>query len=440
MNRMKLTRRVLLGHAFVLMFLLPAPAIQAAALTITTGTMLPGATKGSAYATALLATGGTTPYAWTIPGYTVAPPGLSLSTGGILSGIPTTIGTFDFVAQVADAAGTSVIAVFEVKVSSAAEALAITTDSRLPTAMVGTSYSQTLTASGGSTPYVWALTPGSGALPPGISLSSSGVLSGTPTAQGDYFFSIRVTDALSATVQRVFSLSAGAPGPARNGVLSQVASGGGWKTSVYLVNTSTTAVPVTVKFWSNSGGALMLPLSVTQAGATHVTTDSSVSATVARNSTLLIESDSGASVGSAGWAEVISTGPITGYGVFHFTSSGGIESEGTVPLETSFEPSFILPYDGTDGFVTGVALTNLMTAQITSVVATVWDMNGKQLATKTINLPRSGHNSFMLADTFPSTIANRGIIEFNATGNVSGLGLRVSPAGGFTSVPNLHRP
>jgi hypothetical protein len=407
--------------------------------------MLPAGLVGSAYTTTLAATGGTPTYKWTVAAG-VLPPGLSLSTGGVIAGTPTTAGTFQIIARVTDSAvptAAVMIAPLGIVIAPATAALSITTPDTLPDATIGTPYSQALTATGGTQPYTWSIPSGNGSLPPGLSLSSSGVVSGTPTTEGEFFFTILVADSGAATAQVTFSVTVSTPGPARTGVLSQVASGGGWKTSLYLVNTSTSAVPITVKFWSNTGTALSLPLSVTQAGATHVSTTSNVSGTVARNATLLIESDSGASEGSVGWAEVISSGPITGYGVFHFTSSGGIESEGTVPMEATFAPSFILPYDGTDGFVTGVALTNLVAAQATSVSTTVWDMDGKQLATKTISLPKGGHSSFMLADTFPSTVGKRGIIEFrtgSATSNISGLGLRVSPVGGFTSVPNLHRP
>jgi Putative Ig domain len=59
-------------------------------------------------------------------------------------------------------------------------ALAITTAS-LPQAQNGVAYSTTLVASGGTTPYTWAIL--SGSLPPGLSLNAStGVISGTPTA------------------------------------------------------------------------------------------------------------------------------------------------------------------------------------------------------------------------------------------------------------------
>jgi hypothetical protein len=50
-----------------------------------------------------------------------------------------------------------------------------------------------------------------------------------------------------------------------------------------------------------------------------------------------------------------------------------------------------------------------------------------------------GHIAFALTDYFPAATANRGIIVFsNVTGgNITGLGLRVNPAGGITSVPVL---
>jgi hypothetical protein len=306
--------------------------------------------------------------------------------------------------------------------------------------MTCTAYSQTLVATGGVPAYVWSLT--SGALPPGLCLTSAGIISGTPTTAGVWTFSIQVADSNVATASATFTLTISPVGAARSGVLSQVASGGGWKTSIYLVNASTVAVPVVVKFWSNSGLALTLPLTVTQTSGVQTSNATSVSETVAPNATVLIESDSSASVETVGWAEVISTGPITGYGVFHYTSTAGVESEGTLPLETAFTPSFILPYDGNGGFATGVALTNLVPGLSTVVTATVWNKDGSQLATAKINILAGGHVSFILGTAFPSTIGNRGIIEFVAgpSANITGLGLRINPAGGFTSIPNLARP
>ncbi len=62
----------------------------------------------------------------------------------------------------------------------------------LPDGDVGMLYSQNLSATGGQRPYTYSLT--TGALPPGLSLSSSGAISGTPTTMGSYSFTVRVRD------------------------------------------------------------------------------------------------------------------------------------------------------------------------------------------------------------------------------------------------------
>ena len=72
----------------------------------------------------------------------------------------------------------------------------ITTTS-LPNGTNGVAYSQTLAAAGGQTPYSW--TNISGALPLGLHLSTNGVISGTPTNNGTFNFTVKVTDATNST-------------------------------------------------------------------------------------------------------------------------------------------------------------------------------------------------------------------------------------------------
>jgi len=74
----------------------------------------------------------------------------------------------------------------------------------LPTAKVGAAYSQTIVASGGTSPYTFAVTGGS--LPSGLSLSSSGVLAGTPAATGVFSFTVAATDAAGCTSSRSYTL------------------------------------------------------------------------------------------------------------------------------------------------------------------------------------------------------------------------------------------
>ena len=86
--------------------------------------------------------------------------------------------------------------------------LVVTTTS-LPNGTHGAAYSQTLSAYSGQTPYSW--TNSSGTLPPGLTLAANGLISGTPTTNGTFNFTVRVTDALSATAAQPLTLTVGSP-------------------------------------------------------------------------------------------------------------------------------------------------------------------------------------------------------------------------------------
>lgn len=77
----------------------------------------------------------------------------------------------------------------------------------LPDGNVGVVYDVPLTAAGGNAPYVWSLTPGSPGLPPGLSLSPAGNISGTPTEVGTFDFSIRLTEGGARMVDRPYSIT-----------------------------------------------------------------------------------------------------------------------------------------------------------------------------------------------------------------------------------------
>lgn len=82
--------------------------------------------------------------------------------------------------------------------------LDITSASPLEPGIVGTAYSTTLTATGGTPPYTWTRT--SGTMPAGMSLNSStGVFSGTPTTVGGSTLQFTVTDSASAKDAKTFT-------------------------------------------------------------------------------------------------------------------------------------------------------------------------------------------------------------------------------------------
>jgi predicted outer membrane repeat protein len=164
-----------------------------APVTVTT-TSAPVGTVGTPYSASLSASGGVPPYSnWTVSG--TLPPGLSLSASGVISGTPTTNtgSPFTFSVTVQDSSG----------ITSPAQALSITisggilsiTTTSLPNATVGSSYSQSLTAKGGTPPYTWSIS----GLPGGLTGSSSGVISGTPAVGGSFTVSAMVKDSTGAS-------------------------------------------------------------------------------------------------------------------------------------------------------------------------------------------------------------------------------------------------
>ncbi len=122
-------------------------------------------------------------------------------------------GSYTLTAVARDAAGnTTTSSSVAVTVSNTSPPPLNITTTSLPSATVGTAYSQTLTATGGTTPYTWSRS--SGTLPPGLTLSSAGIISGTPTTAGSFSFTVQVTDSPSATDTQPLSLTVSASPPA----------------------------------------------------------------------------------------------------------------------------------------------------------------------------------------------------------------------------------
>jgi hypothetical protein len=86
----------------------------------------------------------------------------------------------------------------------AVQSLCINTTT-LPDGTVGVPYSAALTASGGTAPYTWSLV--SGSLPPGLALSATGLVSGTPTKEGIFDLTVKVTDSQGHTATETFPLT-----------------------------------------------------------------------------------------------------------------------------------------------------------------------------------------------------------------------------------------
>jgi probable HAF family extracellular repeat protein len=148
---------------------------------------------------ALDATGGVAPYHYSLTPGTSTPYGVRLqdgpplptnfgtATGGII-GVVTSAGSYNFSVRVTDSAGN----VFDKPVTLIVSPLQVMSLTNLPNATLNTAYpAYTMTGNGGSGNYAWSV---NGSLPPGMTLSSAGVLSGTPTQAGTFFPVVTLTD------------------------------------------------------------------------------------------------------------------------------------------------------------------------------------------------------------------------------------------------------
>lgn len=176
-----------------------------------TTTSLSQATVGTAYTAQANASGGTAPYTWSLAAGSL-PTGLTLGSDGKITGTPTTAGTFSFTLAVTDQKAATDTQAISITVAAQPVVLPpdITTTS-LTAGTTGTAYNATLKVGSGTAPYSWSVS--SGSLPAGLSLSSAGVISGTPTAAGTPSFSVKVTDSNGLTDTQALSLVINAAPP-----------------------------------------------------------------------------------------------------------------------------------------------------------------------------------------------------------------------------------
>ena len=160
-------------------------------------TSLPVGTQNSPYFGVISATGATGTFTWTLTSG-VLPAGLTLSsstTSSItISGTPTATGTSKFTMQVT--AGSSTVSQSLSITINPPPPLSVGTRS-LPNGFVGTAYSSALSATSGTPPYTWSVV---GSLPSGLSwlnLNPDGTITGTPTQQGSFTFTVQVVDSSS---------------------------------------------------------------------------------------------------------------------------------------------------------------------------------------------------------------------------------------------------
>jgi len=150
------------------------------------------------------------PYTFAVTAGTL-PPGLTLTPAGLLSGTPTTAGSYNFTVTVTDSLGQTGTATYTLSVQSSLEIAPAV----LPVGIIGTAYNQPLTVNGlvsitAVPTVVWSVS--AGALPPGLGLNaSSGALTGTPTTAGTFSFTVLAQASNGQTGSRAYQMIVAEP-------------------------------------------------------------------------------------------------------------------------------------------------------------------------------------------------------------------------------------
>jgi hypothetical protein len=179
------------------------------ALEVTTSSVPNGRVNVTYLDTTFSAVGGTSPYTWSVATGAL-PNGLTLNAStGVLGGTPTVAGTYTFTVRATDAvAATDDSGAYNVTIAAIA-AVDIPISGALNDAEVNQLYTRAIPVTGGTGSYTLSVI--SGALPTGISISGTS-LTGTPTVEGNYTFTLRATDTNGVSDSAAFTLQVDAEG------------------------------------------------------------------------------------------------------------------------------------------------------------------------------------------------------------------------------------
>jgi Putative Ig domain len=178
-----------LGATAVSVVVLVPPAVAGASVKVLP-TTLPNGPVGQFYSQTITASGGTAPYTFTVIKNS-PPAGLTLSPDGTLSGTPPAAEMSTFTVKATDSSSTPISGT---RSYTLVFGLVFSTKS-LPGTNIGASYSKQIVVKGGTAPLTFTVS--SGSPPPGITVSSSGLVSGSATTPGTYAFTVSAADSSS---------------------------------------------------------------------------------------------------------------------------------------------------------------------------------------------------------------------------------------------------
>jgi hypothetical protein len=224
----------------------------------------------------------------------------------------------------------------------------------------------------------------------------------------------------------------------QSAVISQVADGDGWQTLISLNNIDGAPSLYKLSFFDDTGAPLSLQ--------TNILTGPVIYGAIPAHGSVTIQTAGTQASLAQGWAlmETIFVEQFTSAVAPGATTAGTVifrrpptvprPSEASEPLDFSSRSQWVLPFDHTNGYTSGIALVNPSTSQDISIFLPFYDMSGAILWQDTFTLPRGQHQAITLTQKYPQVIGRFGTLKVATSGLPANLlGFHVSPTGVFTS-------
>lgn len=342
---------------------------SASPITVTPGS-LPAMTAGAAFSQTLTSSGGLAPYTYSLQAGAL-PPGITLSSGGTLSGAPTQRGAYSFSVRATDSTSPTAQFVDKGYTGTVANPTLTLTTSTI-NLVVNQPASSQLVTNGGVAPHVYATEPPGAPMPFGLSLASNGLITGTPTTAGSSTVQLRVTDASSG------------PG------------------SYFEVETLTINV-----INAPSASIALTPASVSEDGATNLTYTVTLSSAAGSATTVNLTTAGTATAGTDYTGNVASVtipaGSTTATVVINPTVDGTVEPDETVTLIVAAGSGYVV---GGTSSATGTILNDDVPSATISVSPAAVAEDGAPNLIYTVTLNQAAFGAISLNYTIGGTAAN----------------------------------
>jgi hypothetical protein len=220
-------------------------------------------------------------------------------------------------------------------------------------------------------------------------------------------------------------------------VFPQIAAGGGWETIVVLLNLGP-RVDFTLRFYDDYGQPV--PYTFRTYPEMEVVTSPAIEGYLSpRGSFNFSLYDVGDT--HVAWAVLSYDTAFARMGAYTILRQFGKDrppAEAIVPLSSTHDSRFCMPFDNIQGFTSAMAIVNPSTSTSHATVV-VYDLNGAEITRDYLTLPPGNHRAFAIPAQFPSTAGTLGTIYVESdTSMLAAMGLRFNPAGAFTTVPILN--